>query len=87
MAETNGEQLMREMDTYINEAASAQAEADSAQPFETISDYLGDPNGFGDVTAKMLKKVIIIFDLAVKYNRHSPDYLKKIGRASCRERV
>ena len=80
MAEMNGEQLMREMDTYISESESAQTEADSALPFESISDYLGNPNGFGDVTAKMLKKVITIFDLAVKYNRHSPDYLKSCAQ-------
>lgn len=76
MAETNGEQLIRKMDTYLSETASEDAENETALPFETLSDYLNDPNGFGDVTAKLLKKVNVVFDLAVKYNRHSSDYLK-----------
>ena len=80
MAEMNGEQLMNEMDTFLNESASAQADAESALPFETITDYLGDPNGFGDVTAKLLKKVTAVFDLAVKFNRHSSDYLKSCAQ-------
>ncbi|MBQ6343334.1 MAG: hypothetical protein IJI41_09445 [Anaerolineaceae bacterium] len=80
MAEMNGEQLMNEMDTFLNESASVQADAESALPFETITDYLGDPNGFGDVTAKLWKKVTAVFDLAVKYNRHSPDYLKSCAQ-------
>ncbi|MBQ6342040.1 MAG: hypothetical protein IJI41_02825 [Anaerolineaceae bacterium] len=80
MAETNGEQLMNEMETFLNEAEPAQKEAETALPFETITDYLGDPNGFGDVTAKLLKKVTAIFDLAAKYNRHSSDYLKSCAQ-------
>ena len=80
MAETNGEQLMNEMGTFLNEAEPAQKEAETALPFETITDYLGDPNGFGDVTAKLLKKVTAIFDLAAKYNRHSSDYLKSCAQ-------
>ena len=80
MAETNSGELMREMNTYLNEAESAQNDADPALPFESISDYLGDPNGFGDVTAKLWKKVSIVFDLAVKFNRHSPDYLKSLAQ-------
>ena len=80
MAETNGEVLMREMNTYLNEAVSAQSDADTALPFESISDYLGDPNGFADVTAKLWKKVSTVFDLAVKFNRHSSDYLKSCAQ-------
>ena len=80
MAEMNGEQLINEMDTFLNESASAQTEMDTALPFEAITDYLGDPNGFGDVTARLLKKVTAVFDIAVKYNRHSPDYLKSCAQ-------
>ena len=80
MAEKNGEALMREMNTYLNQAESAQNDADTALPFESISDYLGDPTGFSDVTAKLWKKVSAVFDLAGKYNRHSPEYLKSLAR-------
>ena len=51
MAETNSGELMREMNTYLNEAMSADSDADGALPFESISDYLGDATGFSDVTA------------------------------------
>lgn len=64
---TNSEQMLSEMDSYLNEAASAEAEGRSALPFETLDDYIGDPSGFGDVTAKLWKKVIkvIIWQLIV----------------------
>ena len=78
MAETNGEALMREMNTYLNQAESAQTDAETALPFESISDYLGDPTGFSDVTVKLWKKVSAVFDLAGKYNRHSSEYLKSL---------
>ena len=78
MAETNGEALMREMNTYLNQAESAQTDAETALPFESISDYLGDPTGFSDVTVKLWKKVSAVFDLSAKYNRHSPEYLKSL---------
>ena len=78
MAETNSGELMREMNTYLNEAMSADSDADGALPFESISDYLGDATGFSDVTAKLWKKVSAVFDLAGKYNRHSPEYLKSL---------
>ena len=78
MAEKNGEALMREMNTYLNQAESAQNDADTALPFESISDYLGDPTGFSDVTAKLWKKVSAVFDLAGTYNRHSSEYLKSL---------
>ena len=80
MAQINSEQMLTEMDSYLNEAVSTEAEADSALPFETLDDYIGDPNGFGDVTAKLWKKVSAVFDLAAKYNRHSSEYLKSCAQ-------
>ena len=80
MAQINSEQLLSEMNSYLNEAASAEAETESALPSETLDDYIGDPNGFGDVTAKLWKKVSAVFDLAAKYNRHSSDYLKSCAQ-------
>ena len=80
MAENSGEQLIHEMDSFLSETAPAEAEADAALPFETIDDYFNDPTGFGDMAEKLLKKVTAVFDLAVKYNRHSQDYLKCCAR-------
>ncbi|MBQ6518369.1 MAG: hypothetical protein IJI14_06595 [Anaerolineaceae bacterium] len=84
MAGTNGEKLLNELNEFLNDdvkdnAASGE-ENDSALPFETIEEYIGVPNGFSDVTAKVLKKVTAVFDLAVKYNRHSSDYLKSCSQ-------
>ena len=84
MAEANGEKLLTELNDFLNDDAKANAasgeENDSALPFETIEEYIGEPNGFSDVTAKVLKKVTAVFDLAVKYNRHSSDYLKSCSQ-------
>ena len=82
MAQTNGELLITETDEYLrkNENAPVSADADAMLPFEVIDEYLDDPAGFNDVTAKLFTKVRCVFDLAVKYNRHSPDYLKSLAQ-------
>ena len=82
MAQIDGKELLADMDSYLSEAetAAAEAEAETALPFETIDAYLSDPQEFEDVTAKLLKKVSAVFDLAVKYNRHSPEYLKSCAQ-------
>ncbi len=80
MAQTNGELLIVETDKYLSENATVSADADTALPFEVIDEYLDDPAGFNDVCAKLFTKVQSVFDLAVKYNRHSPDYLKSLAR-------
>lgn len=56
MVENSGEQLIREMNSYLSETAAAEADADAVLPFETVDDYLNDPGGFGDMTEKLLKK-------------------------------
>ena len=80
MAQIDGKELLADMDSYLSETAAAEAEAGTALPFETIDEYLSDPQEFGEVTAKLMKKVSAVFDLAVKYNRHSPEYLKSCAR-------
>ena len=80
MSQLNGEELLTDLDTYISESTSADAEAETALPFETLDEYNTDPLGFGDVTARLLEKVNTVFGLAVKYNRHSPDYLKSCAQ-------
>ena len=82
MAQTNGELLITETDEYLrkNENAPDSADADTALPFEVIDEYLDDPSGFSDVTTKLFTKVCCVFDLAVKFNRHSPDYLKSLAQ-------
>ena len=80
MSQLNGEELLTDMDAYISQSTSADAEAETALPFETLDEYNTDPLGFGDVTARLLDKVNTVFGLAVKYNRHSPDYLKSCAQ-------
>ena len=80
MAQIDGKELLADMDSYLSETAPAEAEAETALPFETLDEYLSDPQEFEDVTAKLLKKVSAVFDLAVKYNRHSPEYLKSCAQ-------
>ena len=79
MAETNGEKLLSEMDQFLTDEAQKNASAetaDEALPFETIDDYSTAPVEFGEMTQKLMVKVDAVFDLAVKYNRHSSAYLK-----------
>ena len=80
MTQTNDELLIAETDEFLREAEASQADAENALPFETLDEYLGDPTGFADVTAKLFNKVKAVFDLAGKYNRHSSEYLKSLSQ-------
>ena len=80
MEKTTGELMLTEMDTYLSANASAEMETESAMPFETLDEYNTDPLEFADVTAKLFQKVSAVFDLAVKYNRHSSEYLKSCAQ-------
>ena len=82
MAQTNGELLITETDEYLRKSENepVSVDADTALPFEVIDEYLDDPAGFNDVCAKLFTKVQSVFDLAVKYNRHSSDYLKSLAQ-------
>ena len=81
MSQTNGAALIEETEKYLNDNKTAQTDAESAAlPFETLDEYIDDPTGFNDVTAKLWLKVNTVFDMAVKYNRHSSEYLKSLSQ-------
>ena len=80
MEKTTGEMMLTEMNTFLSANASAETESESALPFETLDEYSTDPLQFVDVTAKLFQKVSAVFDLAVKYNRHSSEYLKSCAQ-------
>ena len=83
MAEIGAEKLLSEMDQFLTDEAqnnAAEAAADDALPFESIDDYSTAPVDFSEMTVKMMHKVDAVFDLAVKYNRHSSRYLKTCTR-------
>ena len=80
MAQVSGETLLNELDEFVS-AASAESSADeAAMPFEAFEDYSTDPVSFCDMSKLMLGKVDDVFDLAVKYNRRSSQYLKAVGK-------
>ena len=78
MAQTNGEELLKELDQVLigSTEQNASAESDSSLPFETLDEYGTDAVLFSEMSLKMLNRVEDVFDLAVKYNRHSSQYLK-----------
>ena len=80
MTQVNAEKLMNEMNGFLNDAVKENAEAEIAMPFEAFEDYSTDPVSFNDQSKLMLQKVDAVFDLAVKYNRRSSQYLKACGQ-------
>ncbi|MBQ4511869.1 MAG: hypothetical protein II969_02675 [Anaerolineaceae bacterium] len=80
MAQTNGEELLNELDQVLidntEQNASADADSDSSLPFESLDEYGTDAVLFSEMSLKMLNRVDDVFDLAVKYNRHSSQYPK-----------
>ena len=80
MAQTNGDELLKELDQVLIDSTeqngSADADSDSSLPFESLDEYGTDAVLFSEMSLKMLNRVDDIFDLAVKYNRHSSQYLK-----------
>ncbi len=80
MTQANGEKLMNEMNGFLNDAAKDNSDAEIALPFEVFEDYSTDPVSFNDQSKLMLQKVDAVFDLAVKYNRRSSQYLKACGQ-------
>ena len=80
MTQVNGEKLMNAMNGFLNDAAKESSDAEIALPFEAFEDYSTDPVSFNDQSKLMLEKVDAVFDLAVKYNRRSSQYLKACGQ-------
>ena len=80
MAEMNGEKLLNEIDGLLADDAKASVSEDSALPFEMFDDYSIDPVCFNEQSKLMLDKVDAVFNLAVKYNRRSSQYLKACAK-------
>ena len=78
MAAMNCEKLVNEIDGMLSDAAESSS-AEAALPFEAFEDYSTDPVSFNDQSKLMLDKVDALFNLAVKYNRRSSQYLKACG--------
>ncbi len=80
MAQVSSEKLLNELEEFVS-AASTESSADEiVLPFEAFEDYSTDPVSFCDMSKLMLGKVDDVFDLAVKYNRRSSQYLKAVGK-------
>ncbi|MBQ6481927.1 MAG: hypothetical protein IJI45_12475 [Anaerolineaceae bacterium] len=77
----NGEKLLNSIDGFLNAAAEeTSCDSETALPFEAFDDYSTDPVSFNDQSKLMLDKVECVFNLAVKYNRKSSQYLKAVGQ-------
>ena len=80
MAEMNGEKLLNEIDGILADDAQTSASEESALPFEMFDDYSADPVCFSEQSKLVLDKVDAVFNLAVKYNRRSSQYLKACAK-------
>ena len=73
---TNGEKILKEMNEFHVPEQNA---GDEDLPFESLDDYSLDPIGFEEVAAMVNDQVEHFFDLSVKYNHKSADYLEICG--------
>ncbi len=77
----NGEKLLNEINGFLDTAVKENSnDSEIALPFEAFDDYSTDPVSFNDQSKLMLDKVESVFNLAVKYNRKSSQYLKAVGQ-------
>ena len=77
MSTTNGGKLISEMNAFLNDSeVLTDSVSENELPFESLDDFSTDPLGFNELALKMLNRVEGVFDLAVKYNRHSSRYLQ-----------
>ena len=77
----NGEKLLNEINGFLDTAVKESSnDSEIALPFEAFDDYSTDPVSFNDQSKLMLDKVESVFNLAVKYNRKSSQYLKAVGQ-------
>ncbi len=81
MEKAEDKKMIAEMNGFLADKAKAKSgddpKAEENLPFESIDSYSTDPVGFGEMSLRMMNKVEIVFDLAVKENRFSPKYLKR----------
>ena len=80
MAQVSSEKLLNELGEFVSAASAESSSDEAAMPFEAFEDYSTDPVSFCDMSKLMLGKVDDVFDLAVKYNRRSSQYLKAVGK-------
>ena len=73
---TNGEKILKEMNEFHVPEQNA---GDGDLPFESLEDYSLDPIGFEEAAAMVNEQVEHFFDLSVKYNHQSADYLEICG--------
>ena len=71
-----GEKLLNEMQAILSDDSTNVSADDAMLPFETLDDFSTDPVEFNEMAKTMLTRVEAVFDKAVKYNRHSKQYIK-----------
>ena len=76
MDREQGEKLLNEMQAFLSDDNSNVSADDAMLPFETLDDFSTAPVEFNEMAKTMLTRVEAVFDKAVKYNRHSKQYLK-----------
>ena len=76
MDREQGEKLLNEMQAILSDDSSNVRADDAMLPFETLDDFSTDPVEFNEMAKTMLTRVEAVFDKAVKYNRHSKQYIK-----------
>ena len=76
MDRERGEKLLNEMQTFLSDDSANVSADDAMQPFETLDDFSTDPVEFNEMAKTMLTRVEAVFDKAVKYNRHSKQYIR-----------
>ncbi|MBQ4514622.1 MAG: hypothetical protein II969_16640 [Anaerolineaceae bacterium] len=76
MDREQGEKLLNEMQTVLSDDSNNVSADDAMLPFESLDDFSTDPVEFNEMAKTMLTRVEAVFDKAVKYNRHSKQYIK-----------
>ena len=76
MDRERGEKLLNEMQAFLSDDSANVSADDAMQPFETLDDFSTAPVEFNEMAKTMLTRVEAVFDKAVKYNRHSKQYIK-----------
>ena len=76
MERERSEKLLNELNEVLYDDSANVSADDAMLPFETLDDFSTDPVEFNEMAKTMLTRVEAVFDKAVKYNRHSKQYIK-----------
>ena len=76
MDREQGEKLLNEMQAILSDDSTNVSADDAMLPFESLDDFSTAPVEFNEMAKTMLTRVEAVFDKAVKYNRHSKQYIK-----------